>query len=264
VKNARILGAALLASGFAAGFVVRAQLDPTPASRAIPTAPAARAATSSVDSGPVAAGTASAASAATQEAFENNNKQATWGRNDAGLGTSGTGSTLAATLVYRTFLAKFMKEHDVHSVVDAGCGDWEFSSTIDWSGIDYRGYDITRDVVARDALAYAKPNIQFFHGDIVEDDLPPADLLLSKHVLQHLPNAAVTKFLAKQLPKYKHVLLTNGVDAKSFAGSNGDIKLGAYRTLDVTAPPFNVPGAKVLTWYDGLDMHQVVHIVAKK
>lgn len=256
MKDPRILGAAFLVGGFALGFVVRAQLEPTPpAVVPVSSAPAPRIApTSSTDSG----------SAATQEAFENIYKDARWARNDAGLGTSGTGSTLAATFVYRMFLTKFMKDNDIHSVVDAGCGDWEFSSAIDWTGIDYKGYDITREVIARDTKAYAKPGIQFFHGDIVEMDLPPADLLVSKHVLQHLPSAMVAKFLEKQVPKYKHVLLTNGIDKNNFTGNNGDIKPGEYRTLDVTAPPFNAHGTKVLTWYDGLDMHQVVHIVPKK
>ena len=34
---------------------------------------------------------------------------------------------------------QFLKDNAIRSVVDAGCGDWEFSQAIDWTGIDYKG-----------------------------------------------------------------------------------------------------------------------------
>src|SRR5689334_20558292 len=81
-------------------------------------------------------------SASTRDVFTGIYGRGTWGTNDAGVGTSGAGSTLQATAVYRAFLQQFLKDHAIRSVVDAGCGDWEFSQAIDWTGIDYRGFDI--------------------------------------------------------------------------------------------------------------------------
>jgi SAM-dependent methyltransferase len=194
-----------------------------------------------------------------QKAFEDVYRNATWGKNAEDAGYSGTGSTMRTTLLYRTFLAQFMKDADIHSVVDAGCGDWEFSQSIDWTGIDYKGFDIVPSVVEQDKKKFTKDNVHFFVGNIVDDDLPPADLLISKHVLQHLPTAAVEKFLT-QLPKYKHVLLMNGVSAATLSSKNTDIAPGEYRPLDLTRPPFNLPGAKLLTYWDGVHMQQVVYI----
>lgn len=205
---------------------------------------------------------ASAPAAAASSAFRNIYDQGIWGTNELGEGTSGSGSTLASTSIYRTFLQEFLKEHGIKSVVDAGCGDWEFSKAIDWRGIDYKGFDIVPSVIARDKK-YEKPNIHFFVANVVTDELPPADLLVSKHVLQHLPNADVAKFL-EQLPKYEHVLLVDSVDPKTLSGDNRDIRVGAFRYLDPTRPPFDLPGAKVLTWSDGAHMHQVVHLAKKK
>jgi 2-polyprenyl-3-methyl-5-hydroxy-6-metoxy-1,4-benzoquinol methylase len=194
-----------------------------------------------------------------QRVFEDIYRNATWGKNANDAGYSGVGSLLRATLLYRTFLTEFMKEADIHSVVDAGCGDWEFSQTIDWTGIDYQGFDIAASVIERDEAKFTKPNVHFKVGNIVDDDLPPADLLICKHVLQHLPTASVEKFLT-QLPKYKHVLLINGVNVGSLSAKNHDIAAGEYRPLDVTAPPFSLRGAKLLTYWDGANMQQVVYI----
>lgn len=199
----------------------------------------------------------------TAKVFDDIYRHAKWGSNTAGVGNSGTGSTLPATLLYRTFLQQFLKDNAIHSVVDAGCGDWEFSQAINWTGIDYRGFDIVEAVVAQNTKKYAKPNIHFFAANIIDQDLPAADLLISKHVLQHLPNRDVAKFLTK-LSKYKHVLLINGVSRDTMSGSNADIAAGEYRELDVTRPPFNVPGVKVLTYWDGFHMQQVIYIAGAK
>jgi SAM-dependent methyltransferase len=196
----------------------------------------------------------------TAQAFEAIYRDATWGKNAEQKGNSGTGSTMHATVTYRAYLQQFLADNQIKSVVDAGCGDWEFSQSIDWSGIDYKGYDIVESVVAEDNKKYARPGVAFFVGNIVDDELPPADLLISKHVLQHLPDADVKKFL-RQLPKYRHVLLINGVDARTMSASHEkDIAPGGYRALDPTRPPFDVRGTKVLTYWDGHHMHQIVHI----
>jgi len=198
--------------------------------------------------------------AKTRAAFDEIYRDATWGSNSEGVGTSGRGSTAHATLLYRTFLQQFLADKKITSVVDAGCGDWEFSQTIDWTGIDYKGYDIVDSVVRKNTERFAKPNIQFFQADIVETELPAADLLISKHVLQHLPTSAVEKFL-RQLRKYRHVLLVNGVDRHTLSADNTDIPPGGYRPLDLTQPPFNVEGIKVLTYQDATKtMHQVIYI----
>lgn len=200
----------------------------------------------------------------TKEAFEAVYGSGRWGLADDRRGTSGPGSTMQATLHYRQFLQEFLKSANIKSVVDAGCGDWEFSQSIDWNGIDYKGYDIVPAVIEADKKKYQKPNVQFFVGNVVDDDLPPADLLICKHVLQHIPNADGKKFLAVQVPKYRHSIIVNSVDMVTLSSENADIKPGDYRPLDITKPPFDMHGAKLLTYYDGHHMQQVIHIGTRR
>lgn len=192
------------------------------------------------------------------EAFERVYEAGLWGTNEAGVANSGTGSTVALTVVYRAYLQDFLKQHDIHSVVDAGCGDWEFSRVMDWSGIDYKGYDLVPSIVEEDRKRYGAPDRQFFVADVVEADLPPADLLICKHVLQHLPNRDVSRFL-KQLPKYKHALFVDGIDGETLTAPNVDISPGQYRPIDLTRPPFGLHAQKELLYFDGLDTHEVLH-----
>ena len=161
-----------------------------------------------------------------------------WGKDVAGKGTSGTGSTLEITREYRAYVEDFMKTHNVKSVVDAGCGDWSFSSAIEWGDASYLGVDIASDVIATVRNKYEKGRITFQVGDIT-DELPAADLLISKDVLQHLSNKLVHKFIRNNLRKgkYKWVILTNDRGT-----SNRDVASGGYRAIDLAAPPFEVRG----------------------
>jgi SAM-dependent methyltransferase len=161
-----------------------------------------------------------------------------WGKDVAGKGTSGTGSTLEITREYRAYVEDFMRKHSVKSVVDAGCGDWSFSSAIDWGHASYLGIDIASDVIAVVRSKHETDKIKFQVGDIT-DELPAAELLISKDVLQHLSNTRVQKFIRNNLRKgkYKWVILTNDRGSE-----NRDIASGGYRAIDLAAPPFEIRG----------------------
>ena len=161
-----------------------------------------------------------------------------WGRDDTGKGISGSGSTLEITREYRAYVEDFMKTHAVKSVVDAGCGDWTFSSTMDWGDASYLGVDIASDIVDADRKKYQSDKVRFQVGDISEE-LPAADLLISKDVLQHLSNRLVQKFIENNLKKgkYRWVILTN-----DRGSANADVTPGGYRAIDLAAPPFAVRG----------------------
>lgn len=161
-----------------------------------------------------------------------------WGKDSTGRGTSGSGSTMEITQEYRAYLEDFIKKQAVKSVVDAGCGDWTFSKVIDWGDASYLGIDIASDVIDTVRKNYEKGKIKFQVGDITED-LPPADLLISKDVLQHLSNDLIHKFIKNNLRKrkYKWVILTN-----DRGGKNRDISSGGLRGIDLSLPPFEVRG----------------------
>jgi SAM-dependent methyltransferase len=207
---------------------------------------------------PAGAAADQAASNTRGQVFDDIYRNRVWGTDARGAGTSGFGSTMAFTTVYRAFLQDFLAKNRIRSVVDAGCGDWQFSRSIDWTGIDYAGCDIVESVVREDQERYGAANVRFFRCDMVTTDLPAADLLIVKDVLQHLSFRDIQQFL-KQLPKYKHVLIINDVDPVSFTTVNRDVETGGYRPLDMTHPPFDMQMNKLLAWHVGGYTKLVLH-----
>jgi hypothetical protein len=90
-------------------------------------------------------------------------------------------------------------------------------------------------------------------------NLPSADLLICKDVLQHLPNEDIL-LLLPQLKKFKHCLLINDVNPMSLTSDNPNCSLVGYRHLDLTKPPFNLSGQKILTFISVSFTKQILYI----
>ena len=195
----------------------------------------------------------------TQQVFTDIYANKIWGTNDEGLGWSGIGSSLQATIAYREFIENFLRDYSIKTVVDLGCGDWEFSRFINWANINYLGIDIVRQVVERNIEKYQTDTIHFMHADALGYDMPSADLLICKEVLQHLSNKEIFA-ICSQFRKYKYCLITNGIDYETLTSENREISCGDYRPLDLTAPPFNIPGIKILTFYSAGFLKQTLLI----
>ncbi len=181
-----------------------------------------------------------------------------WGVNADG-GVCGSGSTLAATEQYRAFLTKFLQTRQIQSVVDFGCGDWAFSHAIPWGHIEYTGLDVVKSLIDLNQQKFSKPNIHFIHADGLSHELPAADLLICKDVLQHLSNEDVLQFLG-QLNKFKYCLITNDTDPATQTSDNPNIVSGNHRWIDLTRPPFSVRAAKVMTYRENGNAKQVLLI----
>ncbi len=71
-----------------------------------------------------------------EERFTRIYNEKLWGVNSEGEGFSGGGSLLVNIRPYYDYLTEFLISQNIGSVVDIGCGDWEFSKYIQWG--EYR------------------------------------------------------------------------------------------------------------------------------
>jgi SAM-dependent methyltransferase len=179
----------------------------------------------------------------TQAAFESIYDKDEWG---AG---SGPGSHPYFTIEYRALIQRFISLNDIGSIVDIGCGDWQFSRFIDFGRADYLGFDVVRSVVERNQTMYASNNIKFDMMPDNVDMVPSGDLLILKDVLQHLPNHDVFDILNSVIKRFQFVLITNSYE-KIDTAQNIDLpNHGAFRCLDLTAKPYCLAGAYVFEYW---------------
>ena len=151
-----------------------------------------------------------------------------------GIG-SGTGSLPGMNINYMHFLSNFLKWNEIRSVLDFGCGDWQFSRYLCWDGIDYTGVDVVPSLIEQNNIKFGSDNIRFVSYERA-GDLPSVDLIVSKDVMQHLPVGNIVEYVAEFKKKSKFVLLTNDIYPDDWL--NVDIEPGACRSLRLTKEPF--------------------------
>lgn len=148
---------------------------------------------------------------------------------------SGDGSGVEYTAGYRAFLEKYMRDHDVESVLDVGCGDWQFSKLVDWGNRLYVGYEVVDQLVRR--LNDENVSTLRYFTNTMPGMMTRFDLIIIKDVMIDLPNDEITSMMLT-LPKASHFLLVNDYAPPP----NADCARGGYRALDLTAPPFGLRG----------------------
>lgn len=158
---------------------------------------------------------------------------------------SGPGSMPKHTIEYRAFLSKFISENNIQSVTDLGCGDWQSTRLMDWTGIHYIGLDVVKWLVDRNNETFGADNIEFRHlSDL--DQLPGGDLCICKEVFQHLPNDLIHAHLDAIAQRYRFALITNFVEP--IEDCNRDIEVGGGRPVRLEDAPFNARGCNVFSY----------------
>ena len=142
-------------------------------------------------------------------------------------------------------LQDFMRTNGVRRVVEFGCGFWSYARQIDWTGIEYDGFDVVDGPVRWNRDQYGAPNIRF-HQLQDGTHLPAADLLISKDVLQHLPIADIQYYTDIFRRNYRFSLIASGV--YPVEGTNSEIASGECRSLRLDLAPFNWPCAVLQRW----------------
>jgi SAM-dependent methyltransferase len=169
-----------------------------------------------------------------------------WGENHS----SGRGSSVEVASPYMDFLQNFLNEYQITSVIDFGCGDWQFSRFINWDGIDYLGIDLVDSVITTDIARFQREKIKFLVSDLLNTgfkDLPKADLFIAKDVFQHLSNKNIKEILKGISTKeIKFALITNDYTDFNIDISNGDI-----RPLNLIEEPFCLKNAVEVFQFGG-------------
>lgn len=177
-----------------------------------------------------------------------------WG-GEKGAFYSGTGTANPNTAIYLENLVAFIKEKNIRKILDIGCGDFSIMKQLTESvNIDYTGGDVVHELIKHHQSKFQNATTRFIHLNAIEDNLPDAELVTIRQVLQHLNNDQIQKILSK-LSKFKYALITEHVPITEDAEYNLDKIAGPHIRMRVNSgvfidkPPFNIKNATILFEY---------------
>jgi len=145
---------------------------------------------------------------------------------------------LEITKTLREELPQLLKKLQAKSILDIPCGDFWWLSSVDLGFLDYTGVDIVKHVIQNDTKQYANEKRRFLKLDILNDDLPKADIIFCKALFIHLPLDDCLKSI-KNIKKSgaKYFL----ADTHPSVKENKDIHTGMWRPLNLNLSPFFFP-----------------------
>lgn len=160
-----------------------------------------------------------------------------WGQGES---PSGQGSYLDATRSLRVALPTLLDRYEIRSMVDAGCGDFNWMKVMDPGSLldTYYGVDIVPSLIAENQALYSRSNVKFLVMDLVTTIPPKTDLIFCRHLLQHLPfsdcEAMLSNFRASGA---KYLLATSVPDVKTHEEV---LVTGAFRKINLEIEPFQI------------------------
>jgi SAM-dependent methyltransferase len=172
-----------------------------------------------------------------------------WGKNGHG---SGSGSEPDFTQPLRTLLLRFIKIHNVKTILDCPCGSGKWVNVFLEElkahdiQIKYHGIDIAEHAVktSKALLEHHKDyhEIVIEYGDMTNASMPQGyDLVLCRDALQHLSYInikAAIKNLAMCDAKWYLI-------GSYWPGGNKNIRDGEYFSINLALAPFNLLPLKV-------------------
>jgi SAM-dependent methyltransferase len=159
--------------------------------------------------------------------------------------SSGSGSRVDTVVFpYVNAVRKFLASQPTPpSVVDLGCGDFQVGAQLRPYCARYIACDVVPALIERNKKKFAAAQVEFRCLNIIDDDLPPGDIVFLRQVLQHLNNAQIARIVPK-LSRYKFLILTEHLPAAPNFSPNRDKPAGGGTRLPqksgvvLTAPPF--------------------------
>lgn len=152
---------------------------------------------------------------------------------------SGPGSSIKNTIEARNLIKKTIEKYNIKSILDLGCGDWNWFRLINLEGISYEGWDACEDMITSNQLNFKEDNINFKTYDIVLSEYPDVDLIICRDVLFHMPTNLASKIIKKSKFASKYFISTSfrEVELNKGIGLNND---WGYYPINLNATPFNL------------------------
>lgn len=135
---------------------------------------------------------------------------------------------------------------DSPSIVDIGCGDFNIGSRFLDVCSRYIACDVAAPVIEQNRQKYNHPALDFRILNACEDQVPSADVIFIRQVLQHLSNRSIIQLLGNIKGKCKYLIVTEHLPTDPAFTSNLDkpddqrIRLRLNSGVRLTAAPFNL------------------------
>jgi hypothetical protein len=169
--------------------------------------------------------------------FDQIYRSGTWVNIDTQKSYSGLGSEIQTTEVIRSKLPGLLSKLGCETLVDVGCGDFNWLSQVSLP-CKYIGCDIVSSVVAKNTDRYANDKREFIILDATTQAIPRNDVVLCREVLFHLSFEDIFRIVRNIIDSGAGFVILTSDNSIWF---NSNIISGDFRNINLCRAPFSLP-----------------------
>ena len=181
--------------------------------------------------------------------FENIYKEKIWGGDNSEIFFSGEGSNISPTIPFyidtiKTFFTSLTYKPNV---IDIGCGDFNIGKELVPFVNNYLAVDVVDSLIQHNKSIHNYPNVTFETLDITNSPSPTTDVIILRHIFQHLSNKDILNSLKNIYLKSKYLIITEGIPFTDFTPNLDIESMHSFRPVvnnsgvDILLSPFNFP-----------------------
>jgi SAM-dependent methyltransferase len=172
---------------------------------------------------------------------------------------SGPGSYIANTREVVAFVGDVVRRHSITSVLDLGCGDWNWMRKVDFSGATYIGWDCDQQMIAENNRRYGSDSVSFEVSDIASREYPQVDLIICRDVLFHMPHDVSMRVLRKAKNSSRYFMSTtfDRTEVNAEPGKYVDIEGWGFYRINLAKPPFSLAELEVSSVFERASRRRV-------
>ncbi|MCM2284789.1 MAG: class I SAM-dependent methyltransferase [Desulfobacula sp.] len=152
---------------------------------------------------------------------------------------SGEGSNMIQSAEIRREIPILLQKFNIRTFIDAPCGDWFWMKQTHLGVKQYTGIDIVKALIEKNQQEFGNESINFICLNLVNEQLPQADLIFSRDCLVHLTFNDALKVIANFKQSGSTYLLTT-----TFTDRINNIDLRGndfWRPINLELSPFSFP-----------------------
>ena len=157
---------------------------------------------------------------------------------------SGPGSHLLNAKETIDLVNNTIKKYEIQSILDLGCGDFNWLKETDLGNVKYEGWDACSKMIKDNNKKYKNNNIKFFTKDIVLENYPNVDLIICRDVLFHMKKSISKKIINNIKGKCKYFISTSFKNVNENSGINESLNWGFY-PINLDIEPFNLKSYEI-------------------
>lgn len=173
--------------------------------------------------------------ATTEAVFTDIYLKNSWGCKES---RSGPSASLERTTALRTALPGLFSELGIQSILDCGCGDWNWMRQVDLTGIQYLGCDIIQPLVQTLQETFSAPTVNFQVLNLLQDPPDTADLWLARDLCCLFSSEDIWKFFQQFLDSESNYLAITSIENEE---QYQETLTGSWIPLNLRAAPFSMP-----------------------